>query len=246
MKEIRYFYCPDISVSNELPKEEFEHAVKVLRLQPSDTCVLTDGKGNIYDVAISSVTKKSCTFSIISQRQLLPTWQGKIHIGVAPTKNISRIEWLVEKATEIGFDSIHFLDCQFSERKNINIERLDKVAVAAMKQSHKSVKPELTSFIDFNDFIRKPFDGNKYIAHCYDEKDIGNASEKQYLPYCLQSSECKDSMVLIGPEGDFSIQEVRMALDYGYQPVTLGPSRLRTETAALLAVTMMNMNNVII
>ncbi len=236
MKEIRYFYCPDISVSNELPKEEFEHAVKVLRLQPSDTCVLTDGKGNIYDVVISTVTKKSCTFSIISQRQLLPTWQGKIHIGVAPTKNISRIEWLVEKATEIGFDSIHFLDCQFSERKNINIERLDKVAVAAMKQSHKSVKPELTSFIDFNDFIRKPFDGNKYIAHCYDDKDIGNTSEKQYLPYCLQSSECKDSMVLIGPEGDFSIQEVRMALDYGYQPVTLGPSRLRTETAALTAV----------
>ena len=190
---------------------------------------------NIYDVAISSVTKKSCTFSIISQRQLLPTWQGKIHIGVAPTKNISRIEWLVEKATEIGFDSIHFLDCQFSERKNINIERLDKVAVAAMKQSHKSVKPELTSFIDFNDFIRKPFDGNKYIAHCYDE------IPRTYLFDELRRQESDDALVLVGPEGDFSIEEVRMAVDAGFISVNLGTSRLRTETAGLSAVMMMQL-----
>ncbi len=247
MKEIRYFYCPNVSISNELPKEEFEHAIKVLRLQPSDTCVITDGKGYIYEAEICSVSKKKATFSIITKKRESSTWEGAIHIAVAPTKNISRIEWLVEKATEIGFDKMSFINCNFSERKNINIDHLDKIAVAAMKQSHKSIKPVLSPYLDFNSFIKQPFQGNKFIAHCYNDVDIsetGEKIEKKYLPDLLKFSQIKDNLVLIGPEGDFSVKEVKMAIENGFLPITLGPSRLRTETAALLAVTMMNMNNV--
>ena len=244
MKEIRFFYCPDASISNILPEDEAEHAVKVLRLQPSDLIYLTDGKGSIYQAEIVQTTKKSCIFNILSQQKTESTWLGKIHIGIAPTKNINRIEWLVEKATEVGFDRMDFLNCQFSERRSINIERVEKVAISAMKQSHKSVKPEFKWYENFKDYVSQPFDGHKFIAHCYDENQLNGLLKKTYLPYSLSEVKNQDCLVLIGPEGDFSINEVNLAIDNGYQSVSLGPSRLRTETAALMAVIMMHLNNI--
>ncbi len=244
MKEVRYFYCPDASISNFLPEEEAEHAIKVLRLQPHDLIFLTDGKGFVYQAEIVQVNNKNCVYNILSRKEIDHSWQGKIQIGVAPTKNINRIEWLVEKATEIGFDEMDFLNCQYSERRNINLGRLEKIAISAMKQSHKSIKPELQWHDSFKDYISQPFDGHKFIAHCYNEKDLGCLSERKYLPYLLSEVRNRDCLVLIGPEGDFSIQEVSFAIDKGFQPVSLGPSRLRTETAALMAVVMMHLNNV--
>ena len=244
MKEIRYFYCPNISNSHALPGEEVEHAVKVLRLQTGDEIVLTDGKVKIYQAEISQISKKHCEFNVISEEHADSAWEGNIHIGVAPTKNINRIEWLVEKSTEIGIDRIDLLNCQYSERRNINLDRLEKIVISAMKQSHKAYKPYLGWNEHFTDFVTRPFDGKKFIAHCYNDEDIDGQQKKVYLPYCLNEIKHQNCLVLIGPEGDFSIQEVTLAINNGFQPVSLGPSRLRTETAALMAVAMMHLNNV--
>lgn len=244
MKEIRYFYCPDAAKCNELPKEEAEHAIRVLRLQPDDIIHITDGNGTLYEAEIESISKKNCSFRIISQHKEKPYWKGEIHLAVAPTKNIDRMEWLVEKATEIGFNGIHFLNCQFSERKAVNIERMERIAISAMKQSHKVFLPQVSALESFAQFVSRDFDGNKCIAHCYDDADFQDTAGKQYLPQLLEESKAANSVVLIGPEGDFSVPEVKMAIEKSFAPITLGESRLRTETAALLAVIMMNMNNV--
>lgn len=243
MKETRYFYCPDLAHGScdQLPQEEAEHAVRVLRMQEGDEIFLTDGEGGQYRGEVTSATKKGCFFRILSQQRTSQLWEGEIHIAVAPTKNMDRMEWLAEKATEIGVNAIHLLDCQYSERKVVKNDRLERVIISALKQSHKTYKPELTGMTDFQKFIQEPFDGNKYIAHCYCDDDFG--IKKAYLPHILGASPLKKSLVLIGPEGDFSIKEVRMALENGFTPVTLGKSRLRTETAALVSVMMMNLNN---
>ena len=245
MKETHYFYCPDLAhgACSELPQEEAEHAVRVLRMQEGDTIFLTDGQGSTYQATVVSTTKKKCFFQIESRQHVSPLWEGKIHIAVAPTKNMDRMEWLAEKATEIGVDAIHLLNCQYSERKVVKNERLERVIISALKQSQKAYKPELTGMTDFQQFIRQPFDGNKYIAHCYSDEDI--STPKVYLPAHLRSSASKNSLVLIGPEGDFSISEVRMAVENGFIPITLGQSRLRTETAALFSVMAMHLNNTI-
>ncbi len=230
MKEIRYFYCPDLAhgTCTQLPQEEAEHAVRVLRMQEGDEIILTDGKGGQYRGEVTCATKKGCFFRILSQQRTSQPWEGEIHIAVAPTK-------------KIGVNTIHLLDCQYSERKVVKNDRLERVVISALKQSHKTYKPELTGMTDFQKFIQEPFDGNKYIAHCYCDDDFG--IKKAYLPSALEASPTKKSLVLIGPEGDFSLSEVRMALENGFVPVTLGKSRLRTETAALASVMMMNLNN---
>lgn len=241
MKEIRYFYCPQIE-SRVLPPEEAEHAVRVLRLHQGDPIFVTDGKGNIYDAEIESIGKKSCSFIINGTTRPVPVWKGRICLGVAPTKMMSRMEMLAEKATEIGIDSISFLDCQFSERKVIKKDHIEKVVVSAVKQSHKAFMPEVNEMESFNQFIRHPFDGRKYIAHCYDEEELWPQG-KDFLLDLLQEKPQTDDLVLIGPEGDFSVSEVKAAIQEGFRPVNLGKSRLRTETAALGAVFMMNLNN---
>ena len=172
-----------------------------------------------------------------SVRNVLPqrkTWSGHIHLAIAPTKMMERMEWLVEKATEIGFDEITFLSCRFSEREKLRSDRLEKIVVSAVKQSRKAWKPIVNDMVDISSFLHAPRSGRKYICHCYEE------IEKILYFNDIQKYKAEDITVLIGPEGDFSIQEVREAIDCGFLSVSLGESRLRTETAGLLAVAMTN------
>ena len=228
------FYTPDIQAKAELPEEETTHAVRVLRLQTGDEITLTDGKGNFYRAEISTATSKRCLVNVLETLPQAPLWKGHLHIAIAPTKNMDRTDWFAEKATEIGFDELTFLNCRYSERKVIKTERIHKILVSAIKQSLKARLPRLNEMTDFNQFVRQPFNGQKFIAHCYE-------GEKALLKDCLQPGE--DALILIGPEGDFSEEEVREALAQGFRPVSLGPSRLRTETAALVACHLMNLAN---
>lgn len=228
------FYTPDIAERNELPSEEAAHAVRVLRLQPGDEIALTDGKGCFYKAEISTANQKRCLVNILAKEEQPPLWKGHLHLAMAPTKNMDRIEWFAEKATEIGFDELSFLNCRFSERKVLKTERIEKILVSAMKQSLKARLPILNEMADFKRFIAQPHPGKKFIAHCHE-------GEKPLLQTQLTAGE--DALVLIGPEGDFSEEEVKMAIEQGFQPISLGRSRLRTETAALVACHIMNLTN---
>ena len=238
MKEERFFYDPE--VSGELPKEEAHHALKVLRLGDGDEIRLMDGKGTFYRATITAATGHRLLYQIDEAEPQQPAWKGHLHLAMAPTKLMDRVEWFAEKATEIGFDELSFLDCQFSERRVVKEERIDKILISAMKQSHKAWKPQLNGMTRFKDFINQEREGDKFICHCYEESDIGDG-EKPLLFDVLR--EGVPTTVLIGPEGDFSVEEVRYALQNGYKSVTLGRSRLRTETAALVAVHMMQLRN---
>ena len=239
MKEVRFFYVPDAAQANELPEEEAQHAVRVLRMEMGDEMMLMDGQGTFYRAEVAETTKKRCLYNI---KEVLPQqrqWPGHLHLAMAPTKNMDRTEWLAEKATEIGMDELTFLRCKFSERTVIKTERIDKILIAATKQSHKAWKPVLNDMVDFRRFVESVSDvKHKFICHCYDEPDLG---VKRLLKDCLVKGE--DALVLVGPEGDFSVDEVRLAEAAGFQSVSLGESRLRTETAALVAVHMMNLFN---
>ena len=238
MKEERFFYDPQ--VCGELPQEEAHHAVKVLRLKVGDEIWLMDGMGSFYPATITATTGHRCLYRIEATLPQDPDWKGHLHLAMAPTKLMDRVEWFAEKATEIGFDELTFLDCQFSERRVIKEKRIDKILISAMKQSRKACKPQLNGMTRFRDFINQEREGDKFICHCYfplkeDEK------VKPFLFDVLR--EGVPTTVLIGPEGDFSIDEVKLALKNGYRSVTLGRSRLRTETAALVAVHMMQLKN---
>lgn len=229
------FYTPDIDHQAELPEEEAAHALRVLRLQTGDEVMLTDGKGNFFRATLDVTSRKQCTAHIVETLPQPPLWTGHLHIALAPTKNMDRMEWLAEKATEIGLDELTFLDCRFSERKVLKTERIAKILVAAIKQSLKARLPRLNGMTDFRQFVARPFGGQKFIAHCHDDMP------KTPLKDAVHKGQ--DALVLIGPEGDFSDDEVRLALDHGFQPVSLGPSRLRTETAALVACHLLNLKN---
>lgn len=228
------FYTPDIQTKTELPEEEAQHCIRVLRLTAGDEITLTDGKGNFYRAEISAATNKRCLVNIIETIYQEPLWPCRLHIAMAPTKNMDRNEWFAEKATEIGFDELTFLNCRFSERKVIKTERIEKILVSAIKQSLKARLPVLNEMTDFDKFIARNFRGQKFIAHCYE-------GEKPLLRDVLQKGE--DALVLIGPEGDFSEEEVKKAIEKGFIPISLGKSRLRTETAALVACHTMNLMN---
>ena len=233
MKEVRYFYVPDAKNNNELPQEEATHALRVLRLKSGDEMFIMDGTGNFYHAEVSLATNKKCLYEIKETLPQNKTWKGHIHLAIAPTKNMDRIEWMTEKATEIGFDELTFLNCIFSERKVLRTERIEKIVVSAVKQSRKPWKPIVNEMIPFKDFISMPRKGRKFIAHCYQE------IEKNDLFDIINSDKENESItVLVGPEGDFSIEEVRLAIENGYESISLGQSRLRTETAGLMAVTM--------
>ncbi|MEG0646511.1 MAG: 16S rRNA (uracil(1498)-N(3))-methyltransferase [Bacteroides sp.] len=220
------FYTPDIQIKAELPEEEAQHCIRVLRLTTGDEITLTDGKGSFYRAEISAATNKRCMVTILETIGQDPLWEGHLHIAMGPTKNMDRNEWFAEKATEIGMDELSFLNCRYSERKVIKTERIEKILVSAMKQSLKARLPKLNPMIDFDKFIEQKFDGQKFIAHCYE-------GEKPLLKDVFKRGE--DALVLIGPEGDFSEEEVKKALDKGFVAISLGKSRLRTETAALVA-----------
>lgn len=220
------FYTPDIQTKAELPEEEAQHCTRVLRLTTGDEITLTDGKGNFYRALISAATNKRCMVTIEETTYQEPLWSGHLHIAMAPTKNMDRNEWFAEKATEIGIDELTFLNCRYSERKVMKNERVEKILISAIKQSLKARIPKLNPMKDFNTFIEQTFDGQKFIAHCYE-------GEKPLLKEVLKRGE--SALVLIGPEGDFSEEEVKKAINKGFIPISLGKSRLRTETAALVA-----------
>lgn len=233
MKETHLFYSPEVSKTHQLPDDEAVHAVRVLRLGEGDEVWITDGLGQWYDCRVTMATQKRCAVQIEGTRQWQKPWQSDIHLAVAPTKNMDRIEWFAEKATEIGVDAIHFVECANSERRVIKTERVNKIVVSAMKQSHKALLPKVTPLQRFKDFVSQPFEGQKFIAHCYDQSDVGGG-DKPFLMDCVKAD--VPTLVLVGPEGDFSIDEVRVAEAAGFVSISLGESRLRTETAALAAV----------
>ena len=238
MKEVRFFYVPDAANCTELPEEEATHALRVLRLKAGDEMMLMDGKGNYYRAEVTLAHTHHCCYAI---KDVLPQerqWQGRVHLAIAPTKMMDRIEWMVEKAVEIGVDELSFLDCQFSERRIVKLPRIEKIVISAVKQSRKAWMPQVNEIKSFDDFINTISTEHKYIAHCYDE------IPRTYLFDELRlSSDTCDAVVMIGPEGDFSIDEVRRAMDKGFKSVHLGTSRLRTETAGLSAVMMMQLAN---
>lgn len=251
MKETRYFFVPDAANSEELPQEEATHALRVLRLKGGDEIFLMDGVGNFYQAQVTLASNKRCLYEILHTMPQQPTWRGHIHLAIAPTKMMDRIEWMAEKATEIGFDELSFLNSKFTERKNMRVDRIDKIVVSAVKQSHKAWKPVVNPLVSFREFIEVPRPGRKFICHCYEEVEKKDFFAELMKP--VESSETKSSeapsvddhsqdvTVLVGPEGDFSIDEVKLALAHGYESVSLGTSRLRTETAGLVAVHMANL-----
>lgn len=270
MKEVRYFYVPDAANQVELPAEEATHALRVLRLKGGDEIFLMDGEGSFFRAEVTAASSKRCLYEIKEEMPQQRAWKGHIHLAIAPTKMMERIEWMAEKATEIGFDELSFLNCQFSERKVVKTPRIDKIVISAVKQSHKAWKPVVNELVSFKEFIQTPRPGRKFICHCYEEvekkdffteisgilneahapaasespnADVATAAESPNADAATVASESPtadvaDITVLVGPEGDFSIDEVRLALENGYESVSLGTSRLRTETAGLVAVHM--------
>lgn len=236
MKEARYFYVPDAAQQTELPAEEAMHALRVLRLKSGDEMFLMDGAGNYFKAQVTIAATHHCYYEILETMPQEPQWQGRVQLAIAPTKMMDRIEWMMEKVTEVGLDEVSFLNCQFSERRLVKTTRLDKIMVSAMKQSHKAWKPVINEIVSFKSFVQQPREGRKYIAHCYEE------IPRSYLFEELQKlSDSEDATVMIGPEGDFSVDEVKLAMEAGWQSVHLGKSRLRTETAGLSAVMMMQL-----
>ena len=242
MKEERYFYVPGAAALSELPEEEATHALRVLRLKEGDEMMLMDGEGTFYRVAVSMASGKHCFYQILETLPQQRTWQGHLHLAIAPTKMMERIEWLAEKATEVGFDELSLLDCRFSERRVVKTPRLEKIVVSAMKQSRKAWKPVVNEMQDFKSFISQHTTGRRFIAHCYEEIERVNLFQTLPQPLPYREGLGESLLVLIGPEGDFSIDEVRMAVDAGFVSVDLGKSRLRTETAGLAAVMMMQLS----
>jgi 16S rRNA (uracil1498-N3)-methyltransferase len=195
-------------------------------MKAGDPILITDGKGIFYDAIVALPHQKHTTVEILNQTKAEKSWKPRIHIAFAPTKNIDRTEWFVEKATEIGIDVFTPLLTRHSERKEIKLARIEKILVSAMKQSQKAYLPVLNPMMPFGEFVRRSFSGQRMIAHCHE-------GDKKLLSQAYNRGE--DALVLIGPEGDFSEQEVDLALANKFLPISLGESRLRTETAALVA-----------
>lgn len=235
------FYSPDISESelkvgqkHQLSPEEASHAIRVLRLKNDDEVVITDGKGHWIQSRILSTTKRDCTIEFSKIEANYGKRDFHLHLAVGPTKNIKRFDWFLEKATEMGIDEITPLISFHSERRDVNIQRSNKVITAAMKQSLKAYHPKLNEALALNEFFQNNQESQKYIAHY--------TGPEQLLLKDIDSP-ANDIVILIGPEGDFSNQEVNDAVSLGFIPVSLGNTRLRTETAALAATFTINLLN---
>lgn len=222
------FYSPNIEESKQLTESDSQHCIKVLRMKEGDDIYVVDGKGFQYICKIIEAHRKHVYLSITEKIELPNHWKGNINIAIAPTKNLDRMEWMAEKSTEIGIDRITPLLCRHSERKELKAERLHKILVAAMKQSLKSVIPQLDDMTPFSQFVNNAPEGQKFIAYC-DADTERKILAQEYKPG-------SNVTILIGPEGDFSPEEVDEAIKAGFIPISLGNSRLRTETAAIFAL----------
>lgn len=232
---MQLFYVPNISGSEILLDEtESKHAIRVLRLQNGNRVQVIDGKGGFYEAEITDANPKKCRLAIVNSTLEFRKRNFHLHIAIAPTKNIERFEWFLEKATEIGIDEITPLLTSHSERKTINPERLEKILVSAMKQSLKAYLPKLNDITPIKQLIVNNKTNNKYIAYC---------DEIQKIHLKDVEIKGKDTLILIGPEGDFSPDEIQLALENGFKVVSLGTARLRTETAGIVACNIVNLAN---
>lgn len=245
MKETHLFYAPDVAATGCLPEAEARHAVSVLRLREGDDIVIATGSGTFYDAEIRSADRKGCTVCITGEHREAPLLRSATHIALAPTRTNERTDWFVEKATEAGVDGITLILTERTARTRINLERLERIAIAAMKQSHRATLPRLEALVPLGQLLQTPFDGDKLIAHCHNMADISSARQDgvpRRLPHMAELiSADRPTLMLIGPEGDFTEAEVHQALAAGFEAVSLGESRLRTETAALSAVFAMSL-----
>jgi 16S rRNA (uracil1498-N3)-methyltransferase len=225
---MQLFYNPNIDETTQefsFDKEESKHIIKVLRKKDSDILHVTNGLGYLFETEITLASDNKCTVKIISvEKAQEPKY--RLHLAVAPTKMNDRYEWFLEKATEIGIHEITPIICDRSERKVINIERFEKIILSAMKQSNELYLPKLNEAISFKEFVKRQNEGLQLIAHCEE-------TDKKSLKSVLKPNE--NVTLLIGPEGDFSEKEIALALENNFQPVSLGNTRLRTETAAMVA-----------
>ena len=225
---MQLFYNPDIDETTQtfsFDKEESRHIIKVLRKKDSDILHVTNGFGLLFETEITLASDNKCIVNVLSIKKADEP-KFRLHLAVAPTKMNDRFEWFLEKATEIGIQEITPIICDRSERKVINAERFEKIILSAMKQSNETFLPKLNPAISFKEFIKQKNEGLQLIAHCEE-------TDRKSLKEVLKSNE--NVTLLIGPEGDFSEKEIAMALENNYQPVTLGNTRLRTETAAIVA-----------
>ncbi len=234
---MQLFYSPRLMADDScfgtqflLDPDEAAHALKVLRVEEGNLVHVTNGKGLLVKCAVIKTSKRDCMVEVVEIIENQGETKFKAHIAIAPTKNISRIEWFVEKATEVGIGTISFFISKHSERREVKVERLEKVATAAMKQSLKTFHPQLGEITDLRKLIDSATESSKFIAHYI--------SPDQLL--LKDAALSQDSIVLIGPEGDFSAAEVEYALSKGFKAVSLGNTRLRTETAALVAIVTLN------
>ena len=226
---MKLFYLENPKDEIILSAEESKHTTKVLRKKEGDVLNFTNGKGGFYKAEITLADSRKCRLRIVSSYQK-KKHNYYLHIAIAPTKNIDRFEWFLEKATEIGIDEITPIICRRSERKIIKTERGSRILLSAMKQSLKYHLPKLNEAISLANFLKSNFDGTKYIAHCED----GEKNELKTV------SKTEKTLILIGPEGDFSPKEIELALQNQFRAVSLGTSRLRTETAGIIAVHTIN------
>ena len=229
------FYTPNITGNTyTLDEAESKHCIKVLRYTLGDQLTLVDGRGGWYETKIIDPHPKRCTVEVISKKENFAKRSFYTHIAIAPTKNMDRLEWFVEKATEIGIDEITPILCEHSERKVVKTDRLEKVAIAAMKQSLKAYLPKINELTPLSEFLEQATTANRFIAYC---EDI----EKSHLLKTAKPGE--ENLVLIGPEGDFSPEEVNLAFNYNFKAISLGESRLRTETAGVAACHIISLIN---
>ena len=234
---MQLFYAPDfVAPECVLPEEESAHAVRVLRLAEGDSLHVTDGRGTVYLCEITDASSKRCAVRVLSSSAGEFDIPYRLVMAVAPPKSIDRYEWFLEKATEIGVTEIVPLLCEHSERRAIKPERERKVIVAAVKQSLKSVCPVLRDMTPFEAFVSEPFEGRRFIAHC-DEP----IHAKRYVGSILKPGE--NAVIMVGPEGDFSPEEIRRAVECGFEEITLGNQRLRTETAAVFGAAAVSVIN---
>ncbi len=253
MRQASFFYDPELS--GHLPDGEAHHALRVMRLGVGDELMVTDGKGHVAAARVESLSARGLAYRIEETLAAPPLWRGRLTLAVAPTKSADRMEWLVEKATEVGVDELVFLATRHCQRTHIAMERMEKVALAAMKQSEKAWLPCLRGMVNFSDFVAEEREGGRFICHCREvptpdshtstlapthDPLVNTPTTPEAKPYLFaRLSGEEGNTVLIGPEGDFSEEEVGEAERCGYQGVSLGSSRLRTETAALMALMQM-------
>lgn len=233
---MRRFYSPNPVIANtiELPEEESKHILRVLRMSEGDSIEVFDGKGNLFTGSIQKLSNKKISLNIeqtYSEQEDTP----RLHIAIAPTKNIDRTEWFIEKAVEAGINKITLLYCQNSERKQTKIERISKKAISALKQSKGLWLPEIIEVKSISDFVQTPMEEMKFVAHCYDDP------EKKTLPEALKPT--NNTLFLIGPEGDFTLEEVALLRSSGFTTIDLGKKRLRTETAGIFVCNAFHFTN---